>query len=39
MFRRQTIECSAQVLQIGRKIFIGHLGEFVVEQRLRETLN
>jgi hypothetical protein len=39
MFRRQTIECGAQVLHIGRKIFIGYFGEFVVKQRLRETLN
>jgi hypothetical protein len=39
MFRRQTIECGTQVLQIGRNIFIGYFGEFVVKQRLRETLD
>jgi len=39
MFRRQAIECGAQVLQIGRKTFTGYFGEFIVKQRLRETLN
>lgn len=38
MFRRHAIERDAQLLQIGREGFIRYFGEFVVKERLSETL-
>src|SRR5260221_7774452 len=38
VFRRETMERDAELLQIGRKGFVRHLGEFVVDECLAETL-
>jgi hypothetical protein len=38
VFRRETIERDAELLQIGRKGLVRHLGEFVVDECLAETL-
>jgi hypothetical protein len=38
VFRRETIERDPELFQIGRKGFVRHLGEFVVDECLAETL-
>jgi hypothetical protein len=38
VFRRETIESDAQLFQIGGKRLVRHLGEFVVDECLAETL-
>jgi len=38
VFRRETSERDAQLFQIGGKGLVRHLGEFVVDECLAETL-